>query len=187
MSNKKIPRASRKTIVALIGAIIFIAILVALQSVYTTNIKTFPDIVVNRSFIRTSDLFYDYEINRYPSAAEIVELNQEKTIIGFDVDPTKLNFGMIPINGSYSRKTVNLTNMVDRGAKIYLDAYGNIRPYVSFGESRITLRKGESREIEIIFNSKTENLTAPLGNYTGEIDIVTQVPKYNFIYALWGL
>ena len=165
------PKKMAKMILALM---ILSLVILALQ-LRTTTIKQPKEFVKNRTYEKYSDMFYDYEIIRYPSGAEILALeapNQDVTL-GFTLDPWNLDFGAVPGNGSYAKRFVNLTN-AQSDTKVFLRAYGNITPMVGFSKNDFTLRKGEESVIEIYF--RTDSFGS--GRYEGEIDVVVQKPKY---------
>ncbi len=173
----------KKAAIIIIAVVILIAISFFIQ-LYPPK-KKFTDIVANTTFLKESDAFYDYEISRYPSSAEVVELRPENTLVGFDVDTTKVNFGTIPGSGSYSRKTINLTNLEAKNKRVYVAAAGNIKPYVNISGSEFMLKPGDARIVELFFYTLNGGAAAPVGNYTGEIDVIIQTPKYDFVYWFW--
>lgn len=145
----------------------------------------FADAIKNKTVARASDFFYDYEINRYPSKAEVGVLNPAETIIGLDVDPDKLNFGAVPVSGSYSKRTVNLTSR-GKDTRIFIDVHGGIKPFVRVDNTGFVLKRDQKVTLGVGFYTKNNNAYAQIGNYSGEIDIVIQIPKFDFIYGLWG-
>jgi hypothetical protein len=123
-----------------------------------------------------SNLFFNYEIVKYPSSAEIIPAIPGKNItIGVDISPDNLNFGIIPGNGSVSTRFINVTNL-QADAKICLEATGSIKPYVGFDKNYFNLKSNEKADITIYFNTTY----AGVGNYSGYIYLVVERPKYDF-------
>lgn len=166
---EKIFLAAAIVIVLIIISISFLPPTINEQSIY----------VKERTFESYSDYFYDYELTRYPSSAEISEPKgwNENVSIGITVDPTNLDFGIVPGNGSYAVRFVNLTNSV-QDAKIYMKSYGNISTMIKFIPNNFMLRKNQKIVIDVYFNTSTNNP----GIYSGEVDIIIQKPKYGFIF-----
>jgi hypothetical protein len=120
-----------------------------------------------------SDPFYDYETVTYATFATIVPpLVNNSPLIGFNIDPNKLDFGVLPGNGSSSKRIINITNIKDKGIKISVRAYGSMAPLLSFN-SDFDLKAREKTTVDVIFN--TDNM--PLGNYTGRIELTIKIPK----------
>jgi len=170
-----------KKLILLFLALIFGLLVRALNP----PLPEFQDKIANRTFARASDLFYNFEVTRYPSSAEITEFKPSETTVGIDADTSKLNFGIIPQGGSFSRRTINLTSL-GKDARISVRAYGEIQPYVSFSQNDFIIRKDKKAVVEAVFDTKKNNKFAEIANYTGEIDITVQTPKFDFLYALWG-
>ena len=126
---------------------------------------------------------FKYEITRYPSGAEVVAAQpvEEKITVGVVVDPWNLHFGVIPAGDNFGTRFIDLTNLRERGAKISLKVYGNISPFVEFSKNDFILHKNENVTVAVNFYAKS----AKIGNYSGEIDVIVQRPRYDFLYALW--
>lgn len=132
----------------------------------------------------SEESLFDFDILRYSSSAEVaapVAANETLTI-GFDIDTTNLNFGVIPGNGSFSKRFINMTNEIDKFVKISLEARGKIAPYVNFSMNDFFL-KGNERAVIIAYFYTTG---AEAGNYSGEIVVTIKKPKYDFVYLFWG-
>jgi hypothetical protein len=168
-------RISSKVNLILFGAVIALVAIMVWQSI---PVEREP--ALNRTFERTSDLFFDYEITRYPSNVEITSTEGQNITIGIVTDLWNLNFGIIPNGGSYGTRHVSVSNMDDKAVKVSLNAFGSIEPLISFGGNDVMLKPGDSASFNIYLN--TTNSTIP-GNYTGEIDINVEKPKFNFLYS----
>lgn len=159
--------------------VLFLIVVVAI-AFYASYIQEpgAPEVFVeNKTVSNYSTMFFDYEIVRYPSNAEIKNIDSEGIILGFVTDPWNLNFGVNPGNGSYSTRTIKLTNKKDKNVKIILKSYGNISDKIVFGKNDLVLAPNESVSIDIVFQSK--NYSA--GNYSGEVDLIAKKPIYNFL------
>jgi hypothetical protein len=100
--------------------------------------------------------------------------------LGFVTDPWNLKFGIVPGNGSYIRRYINIKNSNEKYDKIKLKVFGNISPLVNFSRNEFVLNENESAVIEV--RLKTDS--AEYGNYSGEIDLIVKVPKYDFLRIL---
>ena len=67
--------------------------------------------------------------------------------------------------------------VVRKNIKIILKAYGNISPLVVFSKNNFVLEPKEKVSIDVFLHSKDFEP----GNYSGEIDVVSQKPIYNFL------
>lgn len=101
--------------------------------------------------------------------------------IGVVVDPWNLNFGIIPVGKNFGTRFIDLENPTDKDVKINFKVYGNISPFVNFTKNDFILHKKEKITIEVKFYAEQ----AKIGNYSGEIDVIIQKPKYDFIYDFW--
>lgn len=139
-----------------------------------------PEIFVeNRTVENYSTFFYKYEILRYPTNVEIMPIENvnENVVLGFVTDPWNINFGIIPGNGSYATRTIEISNKEEVVNEITLKVYGNISPLVVFSKNEFALNPGEKSSIEIFLYTKDSQP----GNYSGEIDILSKKPIYNFL------
>jgi hypothetical protein len=139
--------------------------------------------VTERTVSTTEDLLFNYDTIKYPSSAQVVApiINNTTVQLGMNIDPTGINFGIIPGNGSFSKRFVNLTNTEDKDVKVFIETLGPIEPYVNFSMNDFVLRGKEKVVVKVYFYT-TE---AAIGNYSGEIDIITKKPKYDFAYLFW--
>jgi len=126
------------------------------------------------SFEQKENLFFRYEIIRYPSSINVTDFNpnETKTYVGMSGDRTNFNFGFIPRSSS-SRKSLNLTNNQVKSYQMKFFVFGNISELVKLGRS-LVLKPGENVEVPV--RAQT-NLGTPIGIYTGEVDVVTVLPK----------
>lgn len=159
--------------------IIFAYALVSLNS-SKEEVTTF---VTERTVSTKEDMLFNYDIIKYPSSAQVVDttMNDTKIQLGVNIDPTGINFGIMPGNGSFSKRFVNLTNTEDKDVKVFIEAFGSIEPYVNFSMNGFVLRGKE----KVVVKASFYTTEATIGNYSGEIDIITKKPKYDFAYLLW--
>jgi hypothetical protein len=160
-----------------------VMVLVAVVVILLNNHKTVPKLfVANMTFETRSDLFYAYEITRYPTSVEVAPIKPEENVtVGVVVDPWNLKFGIVPAGNNFATRFVDLANLREKPAKVMFYVYGNISPFVNFSRSELLLEAGRNVTVEVKFYASR----ATIGNYTGEIQVVVQRPKYDFLYAFW--
>jgi hypothetical protein len=164
-------------------AILALIVLIVLVFGYSAGGPSEPkDYVSNKTYSNYSNILYSYDILRYPSSVEIIDLDlkKENVTLGFVTDSWNINFGVIPGNGTYVRRNIELTNRKDSPSKIELRAYGNISTHVSFSQNDFILNPGDKASIDIYLFSNSTNS----GNYTGEIDVIAKKAIYNFFPIL---
>jgi len=168
-------KEGEKRLIALIIALLLLLLLLG---------KPQPtEFVTNKTFTTYSDLFFNYEISKYPSRVEIAKAEpaKEKITIGLTVDPWNLDFGIIPEGKNFGTRFINLANLKEKDAKISFKVYGNISPFVKFNKNNFILHPNENLTVEVSFHAEG----AKIGNYSGEIDVIVQRPKYDFLYVFW--
>lgn len=164
-----------KKIILLILIIIVISLIIFIKN--TIKLKLEPSDSLNESvriFEQRENKLFRYEIIRYATRLNVTEFPHNKTTkeMGMNLDPTNLYLGRIPISSS-SEKTLNLTNNLNESYKMNFFVFGNISKLIKL-EKEITIKPGQN--IEYLIIAKTD-LRTPIGMYTGEIDIVTIIPK----------
>jgi len=132
------------------------------------------EIVNEKTILNYSSLFFNYKIIRYPTRVEVIK-PEENINVGVVTDPWNLNFGYIPGNGSSVKRYIGILNEDKKYSTVKLKAYGNISSLINFSKNDFVLN--ESAAVEVILNTTF----AEIGNYTGEIDIIIKVPKYDFL------
>jgi hypothetical protein len=159
--------------------LVLIIIVVAFLFIFSKEPPAPEEFVKNRTVENYSTFFYNYEILRYPSNVEIkpTENINENVVLGFVTDPWNINFGIIPGNGSYATRTIEISNKEDIDNEITLKVYGNISPLVVFSKNRFILKPNEKTSIEVFLYSKDSEP----GNYSGEIDVLSKKAIYNFL------
>lgn len=177
MSLKKGKPKKLKIIILIISIITIIFLLNSLIS-YNQGPTEF---VTNRTFENSTDLFFYYDITKYPTGVEITKAKpqESKLLIGLSVDSWDLGFGILPSGGNFGKRSLILSNTENRDTKINLKVYGNISPMVSFSKNSFILSGNESATIDVFCRTTETTLE---GNYTGEIDVVVKSPKYKFMY-----
>ncbi|MEM0465409.1 MAG: hypothetical protein QXW97_01760 [Candidatus Pacearchaeota archaeon] len=85
--------------------------------------------------------------------------------IGVAVNGTALVFGVIP-PGSYSTKTLHITNVHNGIAKVKIYAKGNIKNFLNVSDNNFILYPNESKEL--IFRAKIP-LGTKYGDYSGKV------------------
>lgn len=162
-----------------VGVVVLVFLVVAFLFIYSKEPPVPEVFVKNRTIENYSTFFFNYEIIRYPSSVELLPIEKinESVVIGFVTDAWNLNFGIIPGNGSYVIRTIEVTNKEEVDNKISIKAYGNITPMVEFSRNDFVLKPKEKASIEIFLYSRN---SSP-GNYSGEINILSKKPIYNFL------
>lgn len=162
-------------------SIIFIIIVIIfLLFILTIEPPKPKEFVNDKAVLNYSNALFDYKIMRYPTSIEIGSPEDGNVNLGFVTDPWNLKFGVIPGNGSYVRRYVNIKNSKEKYSLINLEAYGNISSMINFSKNNFVLNENESAAVEIdLYTNSSEP-----GNYSGEIDIIIKVPKYDFLDVL---
>jgi len=161
-----------------------IAVVIFLLFIFLISYKPEPkEFVTNRTFLSYSDLLFNYEVSKYPSSVQVssVKPTQEKITLGVVTDPWNLNFGIIPAGNNSVKRLIDLVNKKGKDAKVNLKAYGSISPFVIFSKNNFFLHPKENISVGIDFYAAS----AKIGNYSGEIDVIVQRPKYDFLYNFW--
>lgn len=135
------------------------------------------EFVKNSTVVYDENLLFSYEISRYPTSVEISSTQGENITLGFSLEPWNLNFGIVPTGGNLGKRFITLQNTAEEPAKVRLIAYGNISQMVDFSDNDFLLLKNAPKPLEIILETKKDT---PLGNYSGEIDIIVKRAKYSF-------
>jgi len=138
------------------------------------------DIVKDKLVLNYSNLLFNYKIIRYPSSVEITPSSEGNMNVEIVTDPWNLNFGGVPGNGSSIKRYIGITNLKEKYNKIKIKPYGNISLLVNFSKNDFTLKENESAVVEVGLYTDT----AKSGNYSGEIDVIIKVPKYDFLSIL---
>ena len=122
-------------------------------------------------------LFYVFKLeNKYETGVSIIEQqNTSELFLGMTAD--NLEFGVIP-TGVVSKRFMNLANKDEVDYKVLLIVTGNISPMIKFNKNDFILQKGENVEITVFLDP---SLAQDLGNYTGEISVISKTPKFSFL------
>jgi len=158
---------------------IAIVILIIFLFIATLDPSGPTDLVNEKVISNYSNIFFDYKIIRYPTNVEIIQ-PEENVNIGIVADPWNLNFGSLPGNGSYATRYISITNSGEKYNRIKLKSYGNITSLLKFGKNDFTLSENGTTAVEVTLNTSSSEF----GNYSGEIDAVIKVPKYDFLSVL---
>jgi len=125
----------------------------------------------------TDKIFYTFELeNEYETKVSIIE-QQNTSDIFLGITTDNLEFGVMP-RESVSKRFLNLTNNDDTDYKIILISKGNITPFVNFEKNDFILHKDETVKITVFLNSSP---VVNLGNYTGEIYVISKRPRFLFL------
>ena len=163
-------------LIASLFSIIFLFFIINLQE--PPEPKEF---VKNKTFTNYSTLFFNYKIIRYPSSVEIEPEEENETLLGFVTDSWNLNFGIIPGDGSFIKRNIEIANLEEVNIKIILKVYGNMSSLIFFRKNNFVLKPNERAVVDVfLFTNDTLQ-----GNYSGEIDLIAQKPIYNFLSITW--
>ena len=152
---------------------------------YMLNYVPVPKEFVKNITIDTySNFFYSYEVMRYPTDAEVTDLEegQERIGVGVVTDPWNLRFGSIPL-GSGSSRYLELMNVGEGDAQIIFRAHGNISRYVGFSKNKFVLSPRDNITIKVTFHPTL--VSGAFGNFTGEIERIVKIPRYDLLYIFW--
>lgn len=166
--------------------IVLVGLLILIIFLVSTKYPFYPSqFVTNKTFVKVSNLFYTYEITRYPTDVNLtkaIPLEQLKNI-GVVTDVWNLKFGRIPTGGNYSiRRFVTVKNNLDKSVTIEGKAYGNISKLIVFPQNNLLLAPKQQTNFTV---KLTPTLQIKKGYYAGEIDIIVKIPKFGFGFD-WG-
>ncbi len=119
-----------------------------------------------------SDYLFIEDSNHFDMSAQTIKITGPETKIGFAAQTSELNFGRLPLGGR-STKFIDVSNQFNSPAKVKLEMRGNITSFVDLSNEEMILGPFESGQISICFNSRE------FGNYSGDINIISYLPKYN--------
>lgn len=129
---------------------------------------------------RTEKLFYVFELeNNYKTKVSIIEQKSTSGLF-YGITADNLEFGIIS-PGSVSKRFLNLENDDEIDYKILLVVTGNISPMVKFDKNDFILHEDESTEVTVSLDA---SLALKLGNYTGEVSVVSKRPRFLFLNSL---
>jgi len=167
-------------IISVIIIIIFVIFLYF--SVLSPNIIDRSEYVENKTYEKFENYAFTYEVTRYPSFVNVSSNMDETLVIGITNDPYNLGFGIIPQGGS-GKRLISLENDEDVKAKIKIEYVGNITEIMEISNTNFVLMPNESVKIPVMIKTDPDT---PIGNYTGEIDLIIIKPKYNSLeFLLW--
>ncbi len=139
--------------------------------------------VTNMTVERSENPLFFYEIIKYPSNVEIIPIEPGTSHrVGIVGDPWNVNFGVLQpgING---KRFLNVANYKEQTYHVKIVSYGNISSMISFSEDDFILYKGDEKKITVFLNT---SLSTRPGNYTGEIDIISESTKIPFLGKILG-
>jgi hypothetical protein len=162
---------------------IIISITLALVLLFNKKPVSKTGFVTNVSVEKSENPLFIHEIIKYPSNAEIIKAEPNKSIlIGLTADPWNVNFGIL--HPSYeSRRFINVANYKDQPYHVKFVCYGNICPMISFSRNDFVLHKGDELQVSVILQTSS---STKLGNYTGEVDVISEGTKIPFLDKVLG-
>jgi hypothetical protein len=159
-------------------ALVLVAIVILLF-ILTRDPSEPKDLIRNTTALNYSNIFFNYKVIRYPTDVEITPPESNMNV-GVVTDPWNLDFGNLPGNGSYVKRYIGISNLKESYNRITIKPYGNITSLLNFSKNDFTLKENESVAVEVDMYTDS----AKFGNYSGEIDVIIKVPKYNFLRML---
>lgn len=167
MENKILLRAA--------VVLLFVAVAVTSYLILSDSTPEPTDHVLAKTRHQTDGMFFTKAVDRIPARAIIVlpEVNNDTIKVGVSADKSELNFGVVLQNMSVT-KFVEINNK-DVTVKECILSYGSIGPLIKIPENNFVLKTGESKAVTLAFSG------SELGNYTGEVDVITKKPKYGFL------
>jgi hypothetical protein len=127
---------------------------------------------------QTDGMFFKTVVVRFPARVLIVlpEIDNDTIKVGVSADWNELNFGVVLQNMTVKKfLTINNT---DVNMKSCVLSYGSIGPLIKVPENNFIIKTGEAKDVLLEFSGPD------LGNYTGEVDMITKKPKYGFLEPL---
>ncbi len=109
-------------------------------------------------------MFSATEVRHIPAWAMV----KNESVIGFNVDKTKLTFGSMPYNAPSYRQLI-ISPDTSRSTRVRIRAEGNISPYLKSDLYDFVLTGNESRKVTLFVEFPP---SAGEGNFSGEV-IVT--------------
>jgi len=166
----------------LIIVLLSLAVL-GLSIIFSREKKVTTGFVTNVSFNVTEDLFFIHEIVKYPTNVTVVKLEDSSEVpIGITGDPWNINFGVLPV-GVRGKRTINIANYKQPVFRIKIVCYGDICHMITFDKNDFLLHEGEEAQVVATLDT---SLSPFSGDYKGEIDVISDRPKYSFISSILG-
>jgi len=141
--------------------------------------------VTNMTVEVSENPLFLYEIIKYPTNVEIIPAETGSSRkVGIAGDPWNVNFGVLQpgING---KRFLNIANYKEEPYHVRIVSFGNISPMITFSENDFMIYKSEEKQITVHLNS---SLSSGPGNYTGEIDIISERSNIPFLgKIIWGV
>ena len=163
----------------LISSIVILAILVILSS-FPEKPRTTAKFVTNRTIEVSEDWLFIRETTIYPSNVTIITQETSSNIpIGIVEDAWNINFGILPV-GVNGKRFINVANYNQPMSKTRLVCHGSICPMITFDKNDFKLHKGDEVKISVHLNTSLSSA----GDYSGEIHILSEIPKTSFISFL---
>ncbi len=118
------------------------------------------------------EYLFTKNMTQFNMSAQVIKISGPDTKIGFAAQTDELNFGRVPLGGR-STKFIDVSNTFNSPVKLKAHLSGNITPLVDLSEQEVLLDPKETTQIRVTFNSNA------IGNYSGNINIISHIPKYS--------
>lgn len=181
--KKQSKKQKKSNLIKSVPVIMVVAVIIALSAIvfYMPSFES-DSPVQNHTVIYEEGMFYTYEINKYPTSVEISDITERNLSVGFSLETSSLNFGVVPTGGNMGKRFLTLKNTQDSKAKMLFVVYGDISPMIKFNDNEFYLLPEVLKDIEIVLETKQDTM---VGNYSGEINLVVKRSKYGFLE--WSL
>jgi hypothetical protein len=168
----------KKTLLKTAVVILILAVAVTGYLILSDKTAEPADRVLVKTRQQTDGMFFTKAVDRIPARAAIVapKVENDTITVGVSADRNELNFGVVIQNMSVT-KFLNIENK-DVAVKECVVSYGDIGPLINVPENSFVLSTGESKAVTLHFSG------SELGNYTGEVDVITKKPKFGFMEFL---
>lgn len=102
---------------------------------------------------------------------DIIRLDYDFSVkegtVGFNVDNDKLYFGSISKEGA-SKRDIIIENPYSK-SRVNIKSYGDFSDFIFISENNFIIKKGETKELEVILDLLNSNIE--YGHYKGKIII----------------
>lgn len=161
------------TAVVVIAAAAFLwAVLYADQ---TPAPQTYASAIVREN---RQGIFFDTIVDRFPAKAvvSLPRVENQTLNMGLSTDTDKLDFGVVSQNQTV-RKFLNFGSQYPV-LKACVVSYGGISQFITVDRQSFSIAEGETGESMLEFSSPD------VGNFTGEVDMITKRPKFDLLAPL---
>jgi hypothetical protein len=160
---------------AVVCGLLATAVLAVLYADQTPAPQTYAGAIVREN---RPGIFFDTIVDRFPAKSEVSppRVTNQTLNMGLSTDTDKLDFGVVSQNQTV-RKFLNFGSQYP-ALKACVVSYGSISPFITVERPSFYISEGETGEAMLEFSAPK------LGNFTGEVDMITKRPKYDILSPL---